>query len=558
MSVVKTVCRAFSVTLAVLAFGLGGFAWAAPPPPPKLIVVIVVDQFSAELFNRYRDSYTGGLKRMSDGISFADGYQSHAATETCPGHSTVLTGRHPAATGIVANTWFDVKTGSTIYCVSVPGTSDPNARGPDKLKVSTFGDWLKAAEPGARVVSISGKDRAAIMLGGHHADAVYWWVDGEGFATSHFAGPADPSVTAPAQSFDKALFAKWRAAPPTLWPTALPADCQALASSHKFGKLMVSGHVPPEASLKVESTPDFVTNLDFHNQLRFSPAFDPLALDFAADVAAARGLGRGTATDLLAVSLSSTDFIGHRYGNGGAEMCVQMHALDAALGSFLAKLDAMSGPYVVVLTADHGAIDAAERSAEKGVAAERIDAAGLMSALNHHLEKVLDIPYEPIVGDDPQQIFINTPPDPAFHAKVRDAAVAWLKDQPQVAQVFTADQIAAAAPAPGTSVEALSLAERFHESYDAERSGDIIVAFKQYATLGVPRAEGDNVAGHGSPWDYDRRVPILFWWPGLAAQGRSEPIETVDIAPTLAALAGIPTPPVDGHCLAAVTAACAP
>jgi predicted AlkP superfamily pyrophosphatase or phosphodiesterase len=470
----------------------------------------------------------------------------------------VLTGRHPAATGIVANTWFDVKTGSTIYCVSVPGTSDPKARGPDKLKVSTFGDWLKAAEPGARVVSISGKDRAAIMLGGHHADAVYWWVDGEGFATSHFAGPADPSVTEPAAAFDKALFARWRAAPPTLWPTALPGDCQGLVAPHTFGKLNVSGHVPPEASLTVESTPDFVTNLDFHNQLRFSPSFDPLTLAFAADVAAARGLGRGPATDLLAVSLSSTDFIGHRYGNGGAEMCVQMHALDAALGAFFARLDAIGGPYVVVLTADHGAIDAAERSAESGLAAQRIDAAALVSALNHHLEKVLDIPYEPIVGDDPQQLFINTPPDPSFHAKVSAAAVAWLKDQPQVAQVFTADEIAAAAPTPGESVEALSLAERFHESYDPDRSGDIIVAFKQYATLGLPRSEGDNVAGHGSPWDYDRRVPILFWRTGIGPERRPEPIETVDIAPTLAAMAGVPTPQVDGHCLAVVTAACAP
>jgi predicted AlkP superfamily pyrophosphatase or phosphodiesterase len=258
------------------------------------------------------------------------------------------------------------------------------------------------------------------------------------------------------------------------------------------------------------------------------------------------------------VSLSSTDFIGHRYGNGGAEMCVQMHALDAALGAFFARLDAIGGPYVVVLTADHGAIDAAERSAESGLAAQRIDAAALVSALNHHLEKVLDIPYEPIVGDDPQQLFINTPPDPAFRAKVSAAAVAWLKDQPQVAQVFTADEIAAAAPTPGESVEALSLAERFHESYDPERSGDIIVAFKQYATLGLPRSEGDNVAGHGSPWDYDRRVPILFWRTGIGPERRPEPIETVDIAPTLAAMVGVPTPQVDGHCLAAVTAACAP
>jgi len=94
-----------------------------------LVVAIAVDQFSAELFQHYRTSFTGGLKRLSNGIAFT-GYQSHAATETCPGHSTILTGRHPAATGIVANTWFDARSGSSVYCVSVRGTADPDARGP--------------------------------------------------------------------------------------------------------------------------------------------------------------------------------------------------------------------------------------------------------------------------------------------------------------------------------------------------------------------------------------------------------------------------------------------
>src|SRR3954469_3468215 len=98
-----------------------GSAAAAAPPQPKLVVAIAIDQFSAELFQRYRPSFTGGLKRLGDGVAFT-GYQSHAATETCPGHSTILTGRHPAATGIVANTWFDAKSGSSVYCVAVRGT----------------------------------------------------------------------------------------------------------------------------------------------------------------------------------------------------------------------------------------------------------------------------------------------------------------------------------------------------------------------------------------------------------------------------------------------------
>jgi predicted AlkP superfamily pyrophosphatase or phosphodiesterase len=127
-------------------------------------------------------------------------------------------------------------------------------------------------------------------------------------------------------------------------------------------------------------------------------------------------------------------------------------------------------------------------------------------------------------------------------------AIAWLKSKDEVAEVFTAGQVEAAVPPPGKAADTLTIAERFHESYDAGRSGDIIVALAPYASVGVPRAVGDVVAGHGSPWDYDRQVPILFWWPGIAAEQRSEPAETVDIAPTLAALLDLPAPPVDGTC----------
>ncbi|WP_246331547.1 alkaline phosphatase family protein [Sphingomonas chungangi] len=224
---------------------LGSSATQAVPPPgkPKLIVAISVDQFSSELYRRYLDSYTGGLRTLSSGTAFPIGYQSHAATETCPGHSTILTGMHPEHTGIVANSWFDVKTGSNIYCVQAPGSSDLNARGPQNMKVGTLGDWIKAVEPGARSYAVSGKDRAAITMAGKHADGVYWWYDGVGFTTSSFAGPAGPAVTAPADAFNKALFSHWKASPPPLYPAA-SATCQAMEKPVRFGQIDLSGHVP--------------------------------------------------------------------------------------------------------------------------------------------------------------------------------------------------------------------------------------------------------------------------------------------------------------------------
>lgn len=540
----------FTMIAAGLATALGVGTLQATPPPakPKLIVAISVDQFSSELYRHYLPSYTAGLKTLSGGVAFPVGYQSHAATETCPGHSTILTGMHPSHTGIVANNWFDAKTGSNIYCVQAPGSSDPNARGPQNMKVTALGDWVKAAEPGARVYAVSGKDRAAITMAGKHADGVYWWYDGIGFTTSSFAGPATAAVIGPADAFNKALFARWKASPPQLYPAA-SATCQAMEKPVHFGKIDLSGHVPPDLAARAEQNPQFLMTTDFQDNLRASPLFDATVVDFAEKVIADHKLGHGPATDVLAVSLSANDYIGHRYGNGGPEMCVQQAALDATLGRLVSDLEALGVPVMVVLTADHGATDAAEREHEIDPKASRLDSYAFVAKLNKAVMAATGLSYEPVVGDDPQQLTINVGPDAALRAKVQDATVAWLKQQPEVKQVFTRAEVEAATVPPHTPPTELNFAQRFHESYDADRSGDIAVAYGERTSFGMPRGPGDVVAGHGSPWDHDRQVPILFWWPGADGQSRDTPIETVDIAPTLAALAGVKTPEVDGQCV---------
>lgn len=534
------------VALGAFLFQPSGAAAAPPPSGPKLVVVISMDQFALDLFQRYRPTYEGGLKRLSEGLVF-QGYQSHAATETCPGHSTLLTGDHPARTGIVANNWYDRKTGSNIYCAAAPGVADPGAAGPSMLRVDTLGDWLKVQKPGSRTIAVSGKDRAAIMMAGHHSDAVYWWRDGLGFGTSRHAGPATARVLAPAKAFDQATFAAWRKAPPKLWPSEVPDRCRALEKTYAFGRAPPSGTLPPEPSKGVEDRSGFLQDAGFADQFRVSPLFDPVTLDFAGRLVAADKLGRGPATDLLAISLSATDFVGHRYGNGGAEMCVHLAILDRALGQFFARLDKLGTPFVVVLSADHGGVDAAERA---GPPAQRIDTRRLMAALAADLRARFSLTYDPIAGDDPREIVFGLAPEDSVRlGAIRTEALAWLRGQPEVAAAFPADEIAAAAPARGRSVTELTLQERFHESYDPERSGDIMVAYAERATLGVPLSPTDNVAGHGSPWDHDRRVPILIWWQGVAATDEARPMETIDIAPTLAAMLGVKPPPIDGHCV---------
>ncbi len=558
----KQVLRSFLLSLvSALCFLAASPVPAAPAPQPKLIIAISVDQFAASVYGRYRNDYTSGLKRLSGGVAFPVGYQSHAATETCPGHSTLLTGDHPSHTGIVANTWFDRSAGTSVYCVAVAGTGDPFARGPQKLTTTTLGDWLKQAHPASRVVSISGKDRAAIMMAGHHPDLVAWWMDGFvenrqvfGFQTSAYAGPAGPNIQAILKGHDSSIAAAWRKSPPQLWPTEVPAQCRALEKAHRFGEVDISGAVPPAAALEATAEPGFEQRDKFLAELHASPLFDSLTLDFAADMAKRWALGTRATPDLLAVSLSATDYVGHHYGNGGAEMCEQVHALDRSLGAFLHRIDQLKVPYMVVLSADHGSLDAPERLREQGIPAERVDPSKFLSGLNKHLKQVMNVDWEPITADDVQDLYITSPGDAAFQARLRSEAVSWLRQQPSVETVLTRDEVAAAVPPPGKSPADLTVAERFNESFDPERSADVFVEFKKESTLGWPRGSSTYIAGHGSAWDYDRRVPILFWWPGAPSLTSPTPAETVDIAPTLAATIGVVPPQVDGHCRPEVVA----
>src|SRR3954470_971806 len=189
---------------ALLAFAaLAAPAAAADRPPPKLVVAISVDQFSADLFAQYRQHFTGGLHRLSEGVVFPMGYQSHNATETCPGHSTILTGSHPARTGIIANNWIDQKApreDKNVYCAedeSVPGTThDKYTVSPRHLKMPVLGDYMKRASPASRVAVASGKDRAAIMMGGSAPDQRWYWNGRE------YTGEGTPPASAVAVNRD--------------------------------------------------------------------------------------------------------------------------------------------------------------------------------------------------------------------------------------------------------------------------------------------------------------------------------------------------------------------
>ena len=275
-------------------------------------------------------------------------------------------------------------------------------------------------------------------------------------------------------------------------------------------------------------------------------------LDLATRLVDADRLGRGPTPDVLSISLSATDYIGHGYGTQGSEMCIQVHQIDAALGDFFARLDSRGIDYAVVLTADHGGFDMPERQQQQAMPlAQRADVALLPKALSERVGAKL--------GLDPKGLFLAEGPSGDvwvrrdLTAEQKAAAIAAaradLMARPQVAAVITADELAAT-PMPGGSPETWNLSERARASFYAPVSGDFVTLLKR-GVMAVPVAGPGYVATHGSPWDYDRRVPILFWRKGLTGFEQPSPIETVDIAPTLAAWIGLKVPPgtFDGRCL---------
>lgn len=284
-------------------------------------------------------------------------------------------------------------------------------------------------------------------------------------------------------------------------------------------------------------------------QLINSPAGDEITGEAAVDLIKHYRLGRGPATDLLAVSFSATDWVGHRYGTRGPEMCEQMHRLDATVGKLLAAVDALDVPYLVVVSADHGGSDMTERLQAQGFAGRRVVAAEVMGRVNKAVMAELGLAKAPLSGS-PDEVRLAADVAPADRPRVLAAAVRALAAQPEIAAAFTRDELLATPIRKGAPADEISLKERFAMSAHAQRSPDIMAALQPLFTLDGSGAN-DAVSGHGSPWNYDRRVPMLFWWPGAKAEDRFVPVETVDIAPTLAGALNL-TPPadIDGHCLA--------
>ncbi|HWK35466.1 MAG TPA: alkaline phosphatase family protein [Sphingomonas sp.] len=525
----------------------------APARAPRLIVVISIDQFGSALFSRYRDRFTGGLARIAgQGMVFPNAYQSHAITETCPGHSTLLTGTHPNRTGITGNSWFEPGSAKETYCLAstvnrLAHDARAEGRGPERLITTTVGDWIKAAGGAGRVVAVAGKDRSALTMGGHRADAVFWYDDKyAGFTTFVAPGEDAQAKLAPVAPVNAAL----RAQAKPRWDYADDA-CRALEGSYAVGQATWHAKVPPDGW----SMDDPAAAA---RSFRPSPFLDLATLDAARAMIDRYALGADDATDLLTVGLSATDAIGHVYGAGGPEMCDHLGRLDRALGDFLDRVFDVAPDALVVVTADHGGSDMPERLRETGYPdARRLESPAFLRALNDSVAAELGLGFAPFVvterGYNIDQLYFASPAGgaftPALQARAVAAALTWLRARPEVVAAHARTELLADPRPANPWPEGLTLRQRMAESAYPGRSGDIVVAYQPLASI-IPPTPGFYLGGHGTPWDYDRRVPIIFLSRAIPAQERPFAVETVDIAPTIAAIIHLPAPAgLDGRCL---------
>lgn len=527
--------RIAAAALALVAAAPIPVSAQVPAEPPRLVLAISVDQFSADLFAQYRQHFTGGLRRLSGGVVFPSGYQSHAGTTTCAGHATMLTGARPSRSGIIANDWFDLgmaREDKQVYCAEdtrVPGsTSSDYTASARLLLVPTMGDMMRVRDPRSRVVAVAGKDRSAMMMGGHDPSERWWWRD------SAFVGAGDAAIPAAVTATNEEVAAAFSA---PRGPQSMAPVCEAIRRP-----------IPLESGAVGESR--FEREGDDRARFRASPELDHFTLRLAERLRADMALGEGEAPDLLAISLSATDYIGHRFGTQGSEMCGQLLALDAMLGGFFDRLDAAGVDYVVMLTADHGGQDLPERGNMQANDAERADPALRARNMGQAIGARLGLSgpvllAAGVVGDR----YIDRNLGEADRTRVLEAAVAAYRAHPQVDAVFTRAEIAAADEPSGPPDTWLPI-QRVRASWHAERSGDFYVMLRS-RVVPIPAPGADSVATHSVGAEHDRRVPILFWRRGLAPFEQPQAVETVDIMPTLAALIGLPVEggTIDGRCL---------
>ncbi len=478
----------------------------------RLVLFIAIDQFRYDYLTRFRDEYTGGLDRLlRNGANYVNANLEHYPTVTAIGHSTMLSGATPKGSGIVGNDWYDRETGKRVTSVSdesarLIGGSGGAGASPRRLLVDTVGDEMKRAHRDhPKVIGISLKDRSAILLSGHMADAAYWYdpKTGDFVSSTYYFQNLPDSV----QAFNKRRLADKYAGAVWQFQRTSPA-----------GLLRMPSEAGPQLSSAIFSSP-------FGNELLER---------FVEEILRQEKLGQRDSTDLLAVSFSSNDAVGHSYGPDSPQvhdMCVRTDRLLARLFEHLDRSIGMQH-VLVVLTADHGVMPLPERLQQDRMPGGRISGSSLFGPMQDALRARFG-PGQWLLqtaGTSPYLNWNLIREKKLDLGEVERVAAQAIADAPHVARVYTREQLLFG------EVPKDKVSERVLRSYNARRSGDLEVLLDPYWI----RSESGTT--HGTPYSYDSHIPLIFMGPGIKAGRYVRPVALNDVAPSLATLLNIETP----------------
>jgi predicted AlkP superfamily pyrophosphatase or phosphodiesterase len=523
---------------------------------PKLVLEIIVDQLRGDMPAMVLDrSGSGGFRYLIEkGVWYKNAHHPHANTETIVGHVTISTGAYPSRHGMVGNVWFDAEKDRLVYNIEDPdyeatgglGARDMDSevdptqvaktegRSPKTIITTTFSDELSLFYgPKAKIFAVSGKDRGAVAMAGHMGKAFWYSTNNGQFASSTYYYKDFPNWVGKWNEQKKAdtYYEKhWELSQPKSSYKNSFQDDRPYENPLDLGYGRVFPHPFGDKDNKY-----------YYTLLMASPIVDELTVDFAKELVQNEKLGQDKIPDYLAISLSSTDYVGHLFGPASLESEENLLRLDRTLADLFDYIDKTVGlkSTLIVLSADHGTPEAPEYMAEKGMLTGRLNLDALdYSELDAELKKRFNIGKEVIKKTFHPYVYLDRELIQKKNLKLEDVS------QVVARELIEIDGIAYAIPstdlAAGRVPNASPIARQVLRNFNPKRSGDVYIIYEPHwgATL-----SGDvAVVNHGSPWVYDTYVPIIFSGWNISAKKISRHVETVDIAPTLALFLGTKLP----------------
>ena len=545
--------RAPLVFLLTIALLFGSVAQSQQRARPRLVLLIVVDQFRYDYLERYGDLFVAnGFRRlMRDGASWTQLNYDHVPTYTAPGHATLMTGAYPAESGIIGNEWLDRPSGKRITSVFddsvklLGGGPNDAASSPSRLMASTVGDELRlATNDRAKVIGISVKDRSAILPAGRHANAAYWFstTTGNMVSSTYYFNelPAWVNTFNATRWADKHFGAKWERLLPEreylkrVGPDSPPWETVTSAGDTNAFPHTITGGAKGPGTI-------------FYWALDYSPYTNEMLELFAQQAIVNEKLGQDDDTDVLTVSFSANDYVGHRYGPYSQEAMDAVLRVDRDVAKLLDFVDARVGlsNTLIAFTADHGVSPIPEHAAAIGLGGGRVPAADLFSTIGKALATRYKTPGDYLLrfkeANTTREWLINSnlyfDYDALRHDNVNveefsNVVCAAALTVPGIARCFTRSQLMRGATSFTDPIERRAL----HGFYPS-RSGDAVLVMEPYKYLAETLT-----ATHGSAYSYDTHVPTIIMGAGVNPGRYLEPASPTDIAPTLSALLRI-TPP---------------